>query len=312
MITLCFFANIYDTEVKQIDLRDWQHLSDVLYELSERPAEKGGPNSAPLISSARYKPNTTRSNKNVECWSEWCAVDVDEMVVPCHSGLQPLQERLEEIIGQYEFICYSTASSTRDHPKFRLVFKLSREVPADQIPHFWHALNKEIDELGDAQTKDISRMFYVPGKYNAFNFFFTNKGTEVDPDALMKKFDPPLQRRGGSFLDRLPEELREEVVNYRKKQATNTNVSWSSYHDCPFFPKKLAAEYKSISSTGWYFKMYQIMVATAANAIKEGYPITAKQIADMCRQLDAETGKWYDNRPLEREADGAIEYVYRN
>jgi len=58
--------------------------------------------------------------------------------------------------------------------------------------------------------------------------------------------------------------------------------------------------------------MYQIMVATAANAIKREYPITATQIAELCRELDVETGNWYENRPLETEADRALEYAYRN
>lgn len=312
MMNLCFFENIYDTEVKQIELNGWDHLRTILEDLSNKPAVKGGPNSAPLISSARYYPNTTRSNKNVECWSQWCAVDVDDYVIPCEDDITPLYNALVNICGDYKFICYSTASSTREHPKFRLVFHLKREVPAEKIQHFWHALNKEIQGIGDEQTKDISRMFYVPGKYPAFNFFFVKEGRPINPDDLMARWDPPIQKRGGSFLDRLPDELREEVINYRKKQATNVSVSWNSYHNCPFWPKRLADEYRAITGTGWYFKMYQIMVAIAANAIRENYPITAKEIAAMCRELDAETGKWYTDRPLELEADGAIEYVYRN
>ena len=58
--------------------------------------------------------------------------------------------------------------------------------------------------------------------------------------------------------------------------------------------------------------MYRIMVATAGSAIKKGYPITAREIAEMCRQLDIETGNWYTGRPLEVEADRAVEYAYRN
>jgi len=91
-----------------------------------------------------------------------------------------------------------------------------------------------------------------------------------------------------------------------------SNIVWSDYRDCPFFPKRLAIEYQTISSTGWYHKMYQIMVATAGNAIKRGYPITAKEIAVLCRQFDKDTGNWYENRPLDIEADRAVEYAYRN
>jgi hypothetical protein len=74
----------------------------------------------------------------------------------------------------------------------------------------------------------------------------------------------------------------------------------------------LAVEYQQINSTGWYHKMYQIMIALAGNAVKNGYPITAIQIAELCRQFDKDTGNWYNNRPLDKEADRALEYIYRN
>ena len=54
------------------------------------------------------------------------------------------------------------------------------------------------------------------------------------------------------------------------------------------------------------------MTAVACNAVKAKYPITSQQIALLCKQLDAETGGWYDNRPLEREANSAIQYAYAN
>jgi hypothetical protein len=71
-------------------------------------------------------------------------------------------------------------------------------------------------------------------------------------------------------------------------------------------------EYRTISETGWYHKMFSIMVAIAGSAIKKGYPITAREIAELCKQLDNDTGNWYTNRPLEVEADRAVEYAYRN
>jgi hypothetical protein len=58
--------------------------------------------------------------------------------------------------------------------------------------------------------------------------------------------------------------------------------------------------------------MYQIMVAIAGNAIKKEYPITSAEIAKLCQELDMETGNWYANRPLDKEADRALEYVYKN
>ena len=58
--------------------------------------------------------------------------------------------------------------------------------------------------------------------------------------------------------------------------------------------------------------MYQIMVALAGNAVRNSYPITAEEIASLCKELDQDTGNWYQNRPLKKEADRALEYVYKN
>ena len=80
----------------------------------------------------------------------------------------------------------------------------------------------------------------------------------------------------------------------------------------PFVNRKQIDEYKSISDTGWDAKLYQIMVSTAGNAMSKGYPITAKEIEYLCRQLDADTGNWYAKRDIEKEAERAIEFVFRN
>ena len=142
----------------------------------------------------------------------------------------------------------------------------------------------ELGSIGDKQTKDLSRMYYIPAKYDgAHNFIFHNSGRPVDIDYLVVKH-PYKEKEGKNFLDRLPADLQEEVVKHRKAQMENTNYSWSGYQDCPFFPRRLAMEYQTISETGWYHKMYQIMVATAGSAIKKGYPITAREIAELCRQ----------------------------
>lgn len=307
MYELTVFKNRYDNKThKTSSMKTWRDFVDVLKASSKR--ELPDKQSAELISPAVYTEGSTRSNKNVEYWGKWAAIDVDDYDVK--------GDEIESVIiskfFKYNFVCYSTASSTIDHPKFRLVFDLSRVVGKDEIRHFWYALNTEFDEIGDRQTKDLSRMFYVPANYTgSYNFFFCNVGCSIDVDYLITKHEYK-ERTGNSFMDRLPEELQKAVIAHRKQSLDNTNISWSDYRDCPFFPKQLAMEYQTITKTGWYHKMYQIMVATAGNAIKLGYPITAKQVADLCRQLDNDTGMWYTSRPLEIEADRAVEYAYRN
>jgi len=310
MYQITIFTNTYDNKThRQMTLSSWSAFTKFLTKLSQEPGVKGGNNSSALLSPALYVKDSTRSNRNVSGWSRWCAVDVDDFDI--HTG--DLRHNLQEICGKYRWFCYSTASSTPINPKFRLVFPLTRELDKDEIPHFWYAFNKQLQDIGDKQTKDLSRMYYVPAQYpEAFNFTFENEGEEVDPDYIMSQWSYRPPSSGNSFLDRLPPEMAAAVIQHRKNQMTETNLVWTDYRDCPFFPRQLAMEYQAITGTGWYHKMYQIMIATAGNAIKRGYPITAKQVADLCRQLDKDNGMWYDNRPLEVEADRAVEYAYKN
>ena len=306
-ISLTLFNSVFDNKTnKRMDLTDWEQFVDLLFQLSK--VKREGKRDAQLMSPAIYKPDTTRANVNVASWAGWAAVDIDDFIIE-----GDLKNDLFNRFGFWEYVCYSTASSTVEAPKFRVIFKLGRTVSDDEIRHFWYALNTELESVGDRQCKDLSRMYYIPGDYkDAHNFIFANNADSIDIDSLLAKHSYVDKKPGSSFLERLPDALRDQVSSYRKEQLTNTDIHWTGYRDCPFFPKKLAIEYQTINNTGWYYKMYQIMVATAGNATSKKYPITAQEIATLCRELDSETGNWYENRPIEKEADRALEYVYKN
>lgn len=301
------FESLFDTKTnKRIELPEFKNFEEVLYRLAK--VKRNSKKDAELMSPATYLPNTTRKNDNVLSWNGWCAVDVDDLAVTERT----LEEVLKEKYSNLYYVCYSTASSSASKPKFRLVFPLTQVVSKENIKHFWFALNTELGEVGDIQTKDLSRMYYIPGSYKgANNFIFTNVGEFIDPTELMLKHEW-IEKSSNSMFDKLPKKMQEAMLAHRKNSLTNTDVKWTSYRDCPFFPKQLEIEYKSISESGWYYKMYQIMVALAGNAINNKYPITSKEIAYMCRELDLDTGNWYKNRPLDKEADRALQYVYRS
>lgn len=307
-LSLSLFKSQYDNKTdKRMDFSSFDELEKLLYGLSKAP--KKGKKYAELISPAIYEPGTTRANKNVTAWAGWCAVDVDDIEIDGE-----LNDFVRNMVPDWRLVCYSTASSRPGKAKFRLVFELDRHIPVAEIKHFWYALQSRLDDQGDKQCKDLSRMYYIPATYaEADNFIFSGAGKPIDVDALLAKY-PYVNRAksGNTFLDRLPPELAEQVVNHRKSMMQNTNIYWTGYHDCPFWPKKLAAEYTAISETGWYSKMYSMMVAVAARALEKEYPISSTQIAELCKQFDAENGNWYDNRPLNVEADRALEYAYRN
>lgn len=310
MFALTMFKNIYDNKTnKRMDFSNWQKFEELLYKLSD--VERLNKKDAQLISPAIYRPDTTRANKNVTAWAGWAAIDVDD-----HKFDGDLQNELYSRFGDWYYICYSTASSTKLQPKFRLVFPLKVHVEERNVRQFWFALNTEFESIGDRQTKDLSRMYYIPAKYvAAHNFIFSNtRGVPIDSNLLIEKHPSAEPTFGKSFMDRLPENIQKEIVKYRAEslESNKPNLQWSSYRDCPFVNQNMIKEYKSISSSGWYFAMYRIMVSVAATAIRRGYPISSHEIAVLCQELDLETGSWYQGRPLEVEADRAIEFAYRN
>ena len=306
MYSLTLFKSIFDNKThKRMDFSSYAQFEQLLFELSRQ--KRKDKKSAPLITPAIYHEDTTRANDNVICWAGWAAVDIDDW-----KGSEDLEKKLIELYGKWNHICYSTASSTREHPKFRLIFPLSKQVPKDSIKHFWYALNKELGDVGDPQTKDLSRMYYVPGKYEgAYNFIYNCfHGVDMIPMDIISRHD--YVERSGGLLDNLPPKIRAQLLAHRKNEMTNTDIHWTGYKDCPFINKKLIKEYSQITDTGWYAKMYAIMTSIAGIAIRKKYPITPAQVAELCRQIDNDNGNWYDNRPLEKEAGRAIEYIYSN
>ena len=305
--SLTLFKSIFDNKThKRMDFTSYAQLERMLFDLADQ--KRKDKKSAQLISPAIYVEDTTRANDNVIGWAGWCAVDVDEHVFD-----GDLEKELVDAYGKWNHVIYSTASSTKEHPKFRIVFPLTVHLPAEKIKHFWYALNKELGDVGDAQTKDLSRMYYIPGKYEgAYNFIFNNFSGEVmDPYDIMAKHNY-VEKYSSSLLDNLPPSIRKAMLAHRKNEMVNTNVSWSNYKDCPFVNLTMVKEYNQITDTGWYTKMYAIMVSIAGNAIRKKYPITAQEITTLCKEIDFENGNWYKSRPFDKEADRAIEFVYGN
>lgn len=319
MYSLTVFKSIFDNKTDvRVDFDSFEKFEKSLYYLSTLPgykAKKGERTNkaSPLISPAVYKAGTTRANDNVVEWAMWAAIDVDN-----HEFKGNLKDELHSRFGGWYYICYSTASSTVAQPKFRLVFPLTEPVPAGAIKHFWYALNTEFGNLGDTQTKDLSRMYYVPAQYpSANNFIFTNSGVHINPRVLLKKHPWTAPVSSDNFIDRLPEEMQKQVLAHRqqKLQQEKRDYNWSSYKDCPFVNRKLVDGYKAIATrdgSGRYSMIYKLMTSIACNAVKCKYPISEYEIVELIRQLDRETSNIYAKRPLNLEASRAIEFAYRN
>jgi hypothetical protein len=310
-VSLTLFKSQFDVSTeKRLNLTSWEQLVRLLHSLSQRKLK--GKRDAELVSPAIYLDGTTRANKNVLAWAGWAAVDIDDWDISTGA----IEEELRKQIGKYSYVIYSTASSTIEKPKFRIVFKLSRQILNAEIRNFWFALQSSLDDKGDKQCKDLSRMYYVPGDYlNANNFFYVNEGEPVDVNALMIEYPYAAKANLNNFFERLPEELQKHVIEHRKSKLENRSYSWTSYRDCPFINKQLVRDYTAIAhvdGSGRYAMIYKIMASIAVSAVKKGYPLTTDELVDLIRELDRETSNKYQKRVLTVEADRALEYAYRN
>jgi len=309
MYSLTIFNSIFDNKThRKMAFSKWEEFEDLLYSLSKQPGYKPKKgerkNGSPLITPAAYAEGTTRANRNVLQWASWVAMDIDE-----YEG--SFEETIETFKGN-RFVCYSSASSSKEKPKFRIVFPLTKHVEAEKIKHLWFAINKEYNSLGDPQTKDLSRMYYVPAQYpNAYNFIFTHDGPFLDPDKLMLKHSF-VNSSSNNLSDNLPESIQKELAKHYANKLTNTSICWSSYRDCPFVNKQLVSEYVTINQSGWYHHMYRIMMSIAANAIRKKYPITPADIESLVREIDSENGGWYKGRPVKLEAARAIDFALKS
>lgn len=308
--SLTIFKSIFDNSThRRMRFKTWDGFELLLQQLSMQPGykpQKGEfKQGSPLISPAVYQPGTKRKNDHVLGWGGWAALDVDDYSCTFEEALQGFRK--------IRHVCYSSASSTPEKPKFRVVIPCTRPIPANQIKHFWYALNKEYNELGDPQTKDLSRMYYVPAKYpNSFHFIKFHQDAEIlNPQEVMDKH-VFLAASSDTFKSKLSKEMQEKLLAYKRDQLHNTSYRWSSYRDCPFVNQIAVNEYRTISETGWYSKMYSIMTSIASSAIKKGYPIQASQIEALAKEIDNETGGWYKNRPFKMEASRAIEWALQN
>lgn len=316
MFEMTVFDSLYDVKTdKTFSKDDWPDFKRFLQELSKLPYTK---KVAPLVSPAIYRKGTTRANKNVVAWGGWAALDIDS------HPFRTVDEIRDYMVANHSekaHVCYSTASSSMEKPKFRLVFPLTEWIEDPRkIQMFWLSLNKEFADIADKQTKDQSRMYFIPARYSESNnnFFWSIDGDFLNPDSMIVKHRTEASfgnTEGSSFLDMLPERMREEIAAHRERQlkANGRRYSWTGYRDCPFVRDESVRTYKEIvfsHSEGRYRGLYQLMVSIANGAIARGYPITASEIKDLVLEIDTDTDGYYKNRKIDKESERAILWVY--
>lgn len=120
----------------------------------------------------------------------------------------PLDE-LRPGIQEYEWVAYTTHSHTTQHPKYRLVFRLTQPVPVERWRDVWRGAAALLAPGHvDQSCKGPERLYFYPAcprERRPQSWAVHNPGVPLDPETLAKAAPPepvrerPQAVRGGSF-----------------------------------------------------------------------------------------------------------------
>ena len=128
-----------------------------------------------------YLSGGTRKTANV-MWRSIATLDIDY-------GTPDLWEEFTMDFG-FAAMLYSTHKHTKEHPRYRLVFPLSRQVRPDEYEPLCRMVAKEIGiDLFDDTTYQLARLFYYPSTSRDGEYVFEYQdGKALDVDEWLKKY----------------------------------------------------------------------------------------------------------------------------
>jgi hypothetical protein len=165
VVMAVLFKNVKSIYPKPL-ASSWDQLRELLTFHEENTEKTDGA----LWSPVEYYPSTTRGNRNVR-FIEALVVDMD--------GESFREARLDGL----EWFAYSTYSHSDSDPHYHLVLPLAERVPAGLWRAVWEGLHQRLNLIGDPQTKDPARLFYLPQHAPGQTFeFHEGHGALLDTD----------------------------------------------------------------------------------------------------------------------------------
>lgn len=271
MIRYSTFTSTFDNVPEPHTAPSWAAFADYLEAQSRiygHPSRKGR---TPCVCPAVYR-EPLRRKANVSAW-DWFAADIDNK-----SGNQPDSDMLAcvekcEALG-LPFVLYTTTSSADHAQCFRLMFPLSRSVAAGEFASVWGSIATWLGCV-DRQTKDESRLFVAPRKWDgADNHFFRfDDGVALDVDAMLWQYPvaaahAPRRAAKGTFA--LPPGLKP------------LPAPLGLYSDLVTTPALTRAQTGEKGG-----RMFAFMVSVATRGLLKGYEITVDDLVGLGGELAA-------------------------
>ena len=296
MIEISIFKNCYSNVGLRENFESFSELAELMECWHNRHLESKDDNM--LFSAAVF--NDTRAIDNVISHNGIAILDIDDAET----------YDLSDDILEHSFIQYSSASSTKEKRKYRLVFETDKHIEKDDCASFLNGLilwMRPFINVDESASGDIARMYFLPGTFGNDDFFRYNEGRPLNTENLIESGE--FHTKATSAWNETNMESLFELMKIG--YPDNQNIEWTVYRDCPFWPDRIELEYRCAASD-WNIISFRIMSYIAWDALRKNYAITASEIADMMRQFDRETGAWYKDRNWEREAQRAINKQVKN
>lgn len=305
-IEFSYFNNFFDNKPQRCFMNSWEdfvcHMKAISDVSGYKPlAGEYDAVSSGLISPAIYaEDGMDRNNKNVTGWDIVC-MDIDD-------GIKNL-EQVTNHFAPFSYIIYSSPNCTNEHLKLRVVIPLKSRANKEHLKQVWFAMNEWCGGIIDAQTKDYSRLFYVPARYTnkgeLYNhIFITNDGITLDWETLMERYPSPPEQDLFKIVNPLLNLKRSIYQNAKGNPSCDIDDP-----DCPFVNKWMREQYALTPAGGHHKAIYVYMLQCCGNAERIDYPLSLEELVYMARQLDDADGGYYDDKKLTDSAKDALEYT---
>lgn len=319
-IKASLFKNKFDNQPETFDT-SWTDLVEWWRELSEqlrRRAEKDGDEllgiraSTPAICPAEYEPGALRRKVNVQRW--WFfACDID------NEDPEAMLTREDAVVlmrhWNLGYVIHSSTKSREDQHRYRLIFKLSRPIEMGEYEQVWASVNAMFAGIFDVKTRDPSRLFYVPARWeNSFWFFEAEDGQGLDVDQVV--LDYPVKVEPMRAIPELPviverpKPKSDKLEGIRAKLlGLNTMGDVIDPVISPFVTENMRMRFATSPKGGRFFAF---MVAAAQRALEKGYAISVVELEALAITMDRMNGGYARRENSKREAARALAFATAN
>lgn len=274
MIKFSYFTNKLSTCPENMEVYLWGQFVEFLKELSK--FKFSTKNEAPLISPAVYPIGRTRKNENVESVS-FIMLDVD-------NGQAFHPNRVADKFAAVPYLLYTTASATRENPRYRLCLETTRSMTPQEAKIVWRHCVGLIEGVADKACCDPSRAYWVPAQYHgATNWLnYSDGGCPIDVDEVTKPNIPFPMEQASAFKP-LPQRLMAMPIK---------KPNWTSAFSCPLINPQKINDYVNLprGQGSHYAAMFGMMRSIVVRADLMGYEIDAMDIARLAEEIDGIAG----------------------